>query len=295
MRGNGHDPTRHRHSVSALGCASLYLGFFSGAKVAAAVKRRRILGVPFFVIGVADMLFWFIKANLPRSDGVIGTGSSPHDGASPRREGVNTLKGWCPTPGPLFALPTSLLKSQAYRFLSGGSPAASGKHPNLKNCALSLFSNPRCFGIFLPHQTYQYPERTIVTVTFYDRSGKAVAYSEDGQHVHLFSGEPVAYLDAQAVYSYRGELMGWFEDGWLRDKDGRCIAYSEQATGGPPQPEKARRPAQSVRQLAPVQQRQDPRSLRPIHSNAWSSQTAEEFFSHLRHRWPGGLGSSSAG
>lgn len=143
-------------------------------------------------------------------------------------------------------------------------------------------------------RTQPIPERTIVSVTFYDRSGRATAYSEDGVHVYLFSGEPVAYLNAEALYSYRGELMGWFEDGWLRDKDGRCIAYSDQATGGPLQPVKGARPNQSARQAVPAQQRQDPRSLRPIHSNAWSNQTAQEFFSHLRHRWPGALGGSAS-
>jgi hypothetical protein len=153
----------------------------------------------------------------------------------------------------------------------------------------------RAVLIFFAASDLPIAEWPIVTITFYDRSGKAVAYSEDRVHVHLFSGESVAYLDSEALYSYRGELMGWFEDGWLRDKDGRCIAYSEQATGGPPQPVKGRRPSESLKQSVPIEQRQDPRSLRPIHSNAWSSQTAEEFFSHLRHRWPGRLGESSSG
>lgn len=129
-----------------------------------------------------------------------------------------------------------------------------------------------------------------MSITFYDRSGNVVAYSDDDVHIFLFSGEPIAYLDADALYSYRGELMGWFEDGWLRDKDGRCVAFSEQASGSPTQPEKRRRPKQSLKQPLPLQQHRDPRSLRPMHSNAWSSQSAQEFFSHLRHRWPGSMG-----
>lgn len=129
-----------------------------------------------------------------------------------------------------------------------------------------------------------------MSITFYDRNGAAVAYSDDDVHVFLFGGEPIAYLDAEALYSYRGELMGWFEDGWLRDKDGRCVAYSEEASGGPTLPEKRRRPKQSLKQTLPVQQRQDPRSLRPMHSSAWSTQSAKQFFSHLRHTWPGGMG-----
>jgi len=131
----------------------------------------------------------------------------------------------------------------------------------------------------------------IVSITFYDRSGAPIAYSEDDRHMYLFGGEPVGYLDAEAFFSYRGELLGWFEDGWLRDKDGRCIAYSDQAAGGPPLPEKLRRPSQSVRQTLPLLERQDPRPLRPMHSNAWSTLTAQDFFSRFRHSWPGGLGS----
>ena len=129
-------------------------------------------------------------------------------------------------------------------------------------------------------------------ITFYDRNGSAVAYSEDGIHVYLFGGESVAYLEDDALFSYHGELMGWFERGWLRDKDGRCIAYTEHAAGGPPQPEKLRHPVQECKHALPVQERQDPRPLRPIHSNAWSVQSAEEFFSHLRHVWHGGFGSA---
>lgn len=132
-----------------------------------------------------------------------------------------------------------------------------------------------------------------MAITFYDRNGHAVAYSDDDVHVFLFGGEPIGYLEAEALYSYRGELMGWFEEGWLRDKDGRCIAYSEQATGGPIQPVKGRRPSPAVKQTLPTQERRDPRALRPIHSNAWSNQSAQEFFSHSRHVWPGNLGTSN--
>lgn len=126
-------------------------------------------------------------------------------------------------------------------------------------------------------------------MTLYDRTGVAAAYSDDDTHVFLFGGESVAYLDADALYTYRGELMGWFEDGWLRDKDGHCVAFSERAKGGPPHSVHGERPYQSAKHAIPTLERQDPRSLRPIHSNAWSTQSASEFFSRLRHGWPGGI------
>lgn len=129
-----------------------------------------------------------------------------------------------------------------------------------------------------------------MNIAFYDRSGQAVAYSEDGEHIYLFSGEPIAYLDSDAVYSYRGELLGWFESGWVRDKDGRCVAFSEHAVGGPPRPVKKAWPHQSPRLAAPVKEHQDPRLLRPIHSSAWAEQSARDFFSRSPQRWPGAIG-----
>lgn len=127
-------------------------------------------------------------------------------------------------------------------------------------------------------------------VVFYDRSGNAVAYSDDMEHIFLFSGEAVAYIDADAVYSYRGVLLGWFEKGWLRDKDGRCVAFSENPATGPHRPERRQKPEPLPKQSVPVMERQDTRALRPIHSNAWSTQSALDMFSRLPRSWPGELG-----
>lgn len=124
----------------------------------------------------------------------------------------------------------------------------------------------------------------LVPITFYDRTGVAAAYSDDDVHVFLFGGQSVAYLDSDALYSYSGELMGWFEEGWLRDKDGHCVAFSERATGGPSHSMPTSRPHKSAKRAHPEQTRKDPRTLRPIHSNVWSTLAAGEFFARLRHR-----------
>lgn len=130
----------------------------------------------------------------------------------------------------------------------------------------------------------------IVSIAFYDQGGVAIAYSDDGVHVFMFAGEPIGYLEADAFYTYRGELMGWFEEGWLRDRDGRCVAFSEHAMGGPERPEKTAWPAQLMKQRIPTQERRDPRSLRPIHSNTWSTLSTLQFFARELRGWPGGPG-----
>ena len=77
-------------------------------------------------------------------------------------------------------------------------------------------------------------------MTFYDSHGKATAYlHDDGIHIYLFNGRPVAYLYDDAVYGFNGHQFGWFEDGWIRDLNGCCVFFTENATGsGPVKPVK---------------------------------------------------------
>ena len=60
-------------------------------------------------------------------------------------------------------------------------------------------------------------------ITFYDSHGKPTAYTEDNEHIYLFSGKPVAYIDGSSVYSYSGRHLGWFDEGWIRDNSGYCV------------------------------------------------------------------------
>ena len=41
-------------------------------------------------------------------------------------------------------------------------------------------------------------------MTFYDINGRAVAYRDDGESIYLFTGEPVAYIYGNLVYTYNG-------------------------------------------------------------------------------------------
>lgn len=124
---------------------------------------------------------------------------------------------------------------------------------------------------------------------FYDRTGTPIAYMEDGAHIYFYSGQPVAYLEEDAIYTYRGEQLGWFEDGWVRDRSGRCVAFSEHVLGGPLRPRTRPKPHRGHRLLQPPKETRDPRQLRPIHSNAWSQVSARDFFSSRSRLWSGNL------
>jgi hypothetical protein len=73
-------------------------------------------------------------------------------------------------------------------------------------------------------------------VVFYDRNGDPVAYTDDGEYVYLFNGSAVGHLVRDSVYAYDGTHLGWFIDGWIRDHDGHCVYFTDDAEGGPVSP-----------------------------------------------------------
>jgi len=117
-----------------------------------------------------------------------------------------------------------------------------------------------------------------MSLDFFDRSGAAVAYSDDGEHIYLYSGKPVAYLSDDAVYSFSGKHIGWFEDGCLWDTSGYCILFTPSARSGPIRPVRQVRPIKGVRHVRAVKGVRQVRAIKPIRSMSWSSLTIGEFF-----------------
>lgn len=115
-------------------------------------------------------------------------------------------------------------------------------------------------------------------MVFYDQHGRPVAYSEDSLHIYLFTGEPVAYLDGNAVYGFNGKHFGWFENGWIRDLNGFCVFYTEDAAGGPVKPIKCICPIKSVKQIQPIKCIQEIQRIRAVDSLGWSKLSGAQFF-----------------
>ena len=112
----------------------------------------------------------------------------------------------------------------------------------------------------------------------YDNNGIPTAYSEDGEHIYLFNGQPVAYFYENTVYGYNGHQFGWFENGWIRDLQGACAFYTEYASGGPVKPVKQVKPVKSVKGVKPVKGVKAVRRVKPVFSYSWSPYYNEMFF-----------------
>ena len=116
-------------------------------------------------------------------------------------------------------------------------------------------------------------------MVFYDRNGKPTAYTEDDTHIFLFTGEPVAYFDKDAVYGFNGRQFGWYDDGWIRDLYGCCVFFSENATGsGPVKPVKCICPVKCVKWIKPVKSVKNVRHVKPTKCLSWSSLSGIPFF-----------------
>ncbi len=113
---------------------------------------------------------------------------------------------------------------------------------------------------------------------FYDRAGKAVAYSEDGTHIHLFGGVPIAHIKRDSIYSFGGKHLGWFMAGWVIDHDGGHLLFTESASGGPVTPVKSVPPVKAVKKVLPVKNVTQIAPVAPARQLGWSSYTTGQFF-----------------
>ena len=116
-------------------------------------------------------------------------------------------------------------------------------------------------------------------MTLYDRHGTPTAYSEEGEHIYLFTGQPVAYFYDNTVYGFNGHQFGWFENGWIRDLHGKCVFFTDDARGsGPVKPVKKVKPVKSVKRVKPVKSVKQVRKVRPVTSLNWSELSGVQFF-----------------
>jgi hypothetical protein len=118
-------------------------------------------------------------------------------------------------------------------------------------------------------------------MTFYDAKGKPVAYINDGVHIYLLSGKPVVYVDGASVYSYGGKHLGRFEGGWIRDNQGLCVFFTENASSGPMKPMRGMKPMKGLEGLKPLKGLKglkEMKPMRPMVSSSWSSLSGIQFF-----------------
>lgn len=126
----------------------------------------------------------------------------------------------------------------------------------------------------------QRKDERLKEITFYDHIGRPVAYIEDGEHIYTFSGKPCAYLyEGKYVYKYDGHHIGWFENGWVRDLEGACVFFTENAgNAGLAKPFRQFKPFKSFKQLKPMKCIREIPRMKTVNMMKWSNKSGEQFF-----------------
>lgn len=116
-------------------------------------------------------------------------------------------------------------------------------------------------------------------MTFYDLTGRAVAYTDDNENIYLFSGVPVAYLYGTLVYSYKGNQLGVFDKGWILDRYGCYVFFTEDAgEKGIAKPIKHMKPVKNLKRIKPVKNIRHAPIVRQTDRKSWSNLSGESFF-----------------
>jgi hypothetical protein len=113
----------------------------------------------------------------------------------------------------------------------------------------------------------------------HDRSGKARFYlDQDKIHIYSWAGEPVAFVDKGAIFTHKARFLGWYDEGWVRDPDGKCVGFTEPGKGGPNPPAARHADPPPDHQPAPAKPEVQEPAGRPVRKPIWSNLSDAEFF-----------------
>ena len=114
-----------------------------------------------------------------------------------------------------------------------------------------------------------------------NKKGKANFFLDsDKIHIYSWEGEPVAFVEKGAVFTFDKKHLGFYEEGWLRDKNGKCVAMVEPAGPMGPNPPKTkhREPPGEKKEAPPLPEIKE-LPPKPLKKAAWSNLSDKDFFS----------------
>ncbi len=114
----------------------------------------------------------------------------------------------------------------------------------------------------------------------FNKSGRSGYYlDKDKTRIWSWEGKPVGFVEKGAIFNYKKQHKGFYLDGWVRDKEGKCVGFVEPGKGGP-NPPKTRLPADPPAEkpeppdIPEIEENPDKPPRRPV----WSPVTDDEMF-----------------
>ena len=111
---------------------------------------------------------------------------------------------------------------------------------------------------------------------FYNQEGNLFGYCEDETYIYTFDGKPVAYIDVEDVYAFKGTHLGYLEDGNVWDRNGNMLLFTDNSKFGvgPLKPKKSLKPKKGLKSLMPLKGKKVLKSKNSIISEVRSKKRA---------------------
>ena len=73
-----------------------------------------------------------------------------------------------------------------------------------------------------------------MVLAFYNSECRAIASLDKSDYIYLFNGSLVGRLSGDFIYSLSDKKLGWLEDGFVNDMNGKLVFFVDNATADPP-------------------------------------------------------------
>lgn len=105
----------------------------------------------------------------------------------------------------------------------------------------------------------------------YDKSGRVFAWLDERGRIIGLRGNHLAFIDGDSVYNWRGQHVGWWQDGHIRDNSGAVAVFTADASNlGVVKPVKGVKPVKPVKAVPPVKPVKAVKPIRPIKRLSWA-------------------------
>ena len=117
-------------------------------------------------------------------------------------------------------------------------------------------------------------------ICFIDAGNQLVGYTDDGQNLFQYDGQPLGYVFEDSVYSYSGKHLGWIGLSGIYDRNGyRAFATVHPSQLAMPPFMIMMPPFKSIKSITPIQGVREWKPQRPaVLSDAWSPHVGLAFF-----------------
>jgi len=115
----------------------------------------------------------------------------------------------------------------------------------------------------------------------YNKKGKASYYVDhDKIHIYDWAGNPLCFVEKGAIFNFNALLLGWLDEGWVRDREGKCVGFVESGPGGP-NPPRTKTPTSppAEKKEPPEKPAVEPLTERAPRRPVWSALSDAELFS----------------